>query len=121
MLSIALSMPFTTDAMLPDTWRIVTAVSTLLETASTRLDRRRRLRDSFFFRMAFAAYIRAPSLFPCCNAWNAMSMVPGCACGVECEKHTFFSFTFSVPSSFCAFFAWRFSDLAVNCGMLAPD
>lgn len=29
---------------------------------------------------------------------------------------TFFSFAFSVPSSFCAFFAWRFSDFAVNCG-----
>ncbi|KAL7282542.1 hypothetical protein ACG7TL_004013 [Trametes sanguinea] len=55
MLSIALSMPFTTDAMLPDTWRIVTAVSTLLATASTRLARRSRFSDSFFFRIAFAA------------------------------------------------------------------
>ena len=70
-LSIALSMPFTTDAILPETWRIVTAVSTLLATASTLLASLRRLRDSFFFLIAFAAYIRAPSLFPCCSAWVA--------------------------------------------------
>ena len=68
MLSIALSMPFPTDAMFPDTCRMVTAVSTLLATASTLLARRRRFRDSFFFRIAFAAYIRAPSLLPCCRA-----------------------------------------------------
>ena len=29
---------------------------------------------------------------------------------------TFFSRVFSAFSSFCAFFAWRFSDFAVNCG-----
>lgn len=69
MLSIALSIPFTTDAMFPETWRIVTAVSTLLDTASTRLESRSRFSDSFFFRIAFAAYIRAPSAFPCCRAW----------------------------------------------------
>ena len=121
MLSIALSMPFTTDAMFPDTWRIVTAVSTLLETASTLLASRSRFRDSFFFLIAFAAYIRAPSLLPCCSACIAVSIVRGSACGVRGGEHTFFSFAFSVPSSFCAFFAWRFSDLAVNCGGGAPD
>ena len=72
MLSIALSMPFTTDAMFPDTCRMVTAVSTRLATASTLLERRSRFRDSFFFRIAFAAYIRAPSLFPCCSAWQVV-------------------------------------------------
>jgi hypothetical protein len=30
--------------------------------------------------------------------------------------HTFFSRVFSTFSSFCAFFAWRLSDFAVNCG-----
>ena len=55
MLSIALSMPFTTDAMLPVIWRIVTAVSTRLATASTRLERRSRFRASFFLRIAFPA------------------------------------------------------------------
>ena len=68
MLSIALSMPFTTLVMLPVTWRIVTAVSTRLATASMRLARRRRFSDSLFFRIAFEAYIRAPSLLPC---WSA--------------------------------------------------
>ena len=68
-LSIALSMPFTTAAMFPETCRMVTAVSTRLATASTLLESRRRFRDSFFFRIAFAAYIRAPSLLPCCKAW----------------------------------------------------
>ena len=71
MLSIALSMPFTTDAMFPDTWRIVTAVSTRLGTASTRLAWRRRFRDSCFLRIAFAAYIRAPSVLPCGSAWRS--------------------------------------------------
>ena len=55
MLSIALSMPFTTDAMFPVIWRIVTAVSTRLATASTLLDNRSRFNDSFFFLIAFAA------------------------------------------------------------------
>ena len=55
MLSIALSMPLTTAAMFPVIWRIVTAVSTLLATASTRLERRSRFRDSVFLRIAFAA------------------------------------------------------------------
>lgn len=76
MLSIALSIPFTTDAMFPETWRIVTAVSTLLDTASTRLESRSRFSDSFFFRIAFAAYIRAPSAFPCCRACHMRA----CAC-----------------------------------------
>ena len=120
MLSIALSMPFTTAAILPETWRMVTAVSTLLATASTRLERRRRLRDSVFFRIAFPAYIRAPSLLPCCSACIAVSRIRERACGVGRGGHTFFSFDFSVPSSFWAFFAWRFSDLAVNCGGGAP-
>lgn len=55
MLSIALSMPLTTEAMLPVTWRIVTAVSTLLATASILLERRRRLSASLFLRMALEA------------------------------------------------------------------
>ena len=123
-LSIALSMPLTTDAMLPETWRMVTAVSTLLATASTRLERRRRLRDSVFFRMAFAAYILAPSLLPCCNAYTrgdkgAQHRVvdeprsSGRTSKVKFRHvlrkkggwRTFFSLAFSVPSSFCAFFA----------------
>jgi hypothetical protein len=55
MLSIALSMPFTTPIMLPVTCRIVTAVSTLLATASMRLASRRRFRASLFLRIAFEA------------------------------------------------------------------
>ncbi len=70
MLSIALSMPFTTDAMFPETCRMVTAVSTRLATASTLLAKRRRFRDSVFFRIEFAAYIRAPSVLPCCSAYT---------------------------------------------------
>lgn len=69
MLSMALSMPFTTDVILPVTWRIVTAVSTRLATASIRLDSLSKLSDSLFFRMALEAYIRAPSLLPCCRAY----------------------------------------------------
>jgi hypothetical protein len=45
------------------------AVSTRLATASIRLARRRRFRDSLFLRMALAAYIRAPSLLPCWSAY----------------------------------------------------
>lgn len=55
MLSIALSMPLTTEAILPVICLIVTAVSTRLETASTRLDRRSKFKASFFFLIAFAA------------------------------------------------------------------
>lgn len=68
MLSIALSIPFTTDDMFPVTWRMVTAVSTRLATASMRLDSLSKLSDSLFLRMELEAYIRAPSLLPCCNA-----------------------------------------------------
>jgi hypothetical protein len=53
--SIALSIPRTTWPMLPVTARIVTAVSTLLATASMREARRKRLSDSFCLRMALAA------------------------------------------------------------------
>lgn len=146
MLSIALSMPFTTDAMFPDTWRIVTAVSTLLATASTRLASRSRFRYSFFLRIEFAAYIRAPSAFPCCSACISRSIrayvfpcglfrwchpprfvrVGGLisSCGereVGCRRQcirAFLSFAFSVFSSFWAFLACRFSDFAVNCGVV---
>lgn len=55
MLSIALSIPRTTDVMLPVTARIVTAVSTRLATASILLDSRSRLSASLFFRIAFEA------------------------------------------------------------------
>jgi len=55
MLFIAESMPLTTFAILPVTCRIVTAVWTLELTASIREARRRRLRFSFFLRMAFWA------------------------------------------------------------------
>jgi hypothetical protein len=55
MLSIALSMPRTTDVMFPVTARIVTAVSTRLATASMREPSRSRFSDSLFFRIAFAA------------------------------------------------------------------
>jgi hypothetical protein len=68
--SIALSMPFTTLVMFPVTCRIVTAVSTRLATASMRLARRRRFSASLFLRMALDAYMRAPSLLPCCSAWG---------------------------------------------------
>jgi hypothetical protein len=61
-------MPFTTLVMFPVTCRIVTAVSTLLATASRRLARRSRFSASLFLRIALEAYIRAPSLLPCCNA-----------------------------------------------------
>ena len=67
--SMALSMPFTTLVMFPVTCRIVMAVSTRLATASIRLARRRRFRDSLFLRIALAAYIRAPSLLPCWSAY----------------------------------------------------
>jgi hypothetical protein len=66
--SIALSIPFTTLVMFPVTCRIVMAVSTRLATASMRLARRRRFSDSLFLRIALEAYIRAPSLLPC---WSA--------------------------------------------------
>lgn len=52
---IARSMFFTTAAIDPVTWRIVTAVSTRLATASILDERRSRLRDSLFFRIAFEA------------------------------------------------------------------
>jgi hypothetical protein len=68
MVSIALSMPLTTLVMFPVTCRIVVAVSTRLATASIRLASRSKLRDSLFLRIELAAYIRAPSLLPCCNA-----------------------------------------------------
>lgn len=52
---MARSMFLTTAVMLPVTWRMLTAVSTRLATASMRDDKRRRLRDSFFLRIAFEA------------------------------------------------------------------
>ena len=52
---IAPSMPRTTPAMLPVTCLIVTAVWTLLATASIREPRRRRLTFSFCLRIAFCA------------------------------------------------------------------
>jgi hypothetical protein len=55
MLSMALSIPFTTLVIFPVTCRIVTAVSTLLATASIRLDNRSKLSASDFFRMALEA------------------------------------------------------------------
>ena len=88
--SIALSIPRTTEVMFPVTCsriphqpkgttnalveerrtdRIVTAVSTRLATASIRDESRSKLRASFFFRIAFAAYIRAPSVLPCWSAY----------------------------------------------------
>jgi len=76
------------------TLRMLTAVWTLLETASMRDERRNMLSDSFFFLIALAAYIRAPSAFPCCIA--------------------FFSFAFSAASSFAHFLACRCRALAVN-------
>lgn len=83
MLSMALSIPLTTDVMLPVTCRMVTAVSTRLATASTRLDNLSRFNDSFFLRIALAAYIRAPSLLPCWSACRlrcqSESVAPGMA------------------------------------------
>jgi hypothetical protein len=58
-------MPLTTFAMLPVTCRIVTAVCTLELTASILDANRSRLRFSFFFRMAFCAYILAMSEWFC--------------------------------------------------------
>lgn len=55
MLFIAVSMPLTTFAMLPVTDRIVTAVCTLLLTASSRDPSRSRLTRSFCLRIAFCA------------------------------------------------------------------
>lgn len=74
MVSIALSIPLTTDAMFPVTYenkkstiglaqggvivhtcRMVTAVSTRLATASMRLASRSKLMYSLFFRIAFDA------------------------------------------------------------------
>lgn len=55
MLFIALSIPLTTFAMLPVTCRMVTAVCTLLATASMRLARRSKLSFSFDFRIEFWA------------------------------------------------------------------
>jgi hypothetical protein len=52
---IALSMFLTTAVILPVTLLIVTAVSTLLATASILELSLNKLRDSFFFRIAFAA------------------------------------------------------------------
>lgn len=93
-LSIALSIPFTTCPILFVTCRIVTAVSTRDATASILDASRRRFKPSVFFRIAFWAYMRAPSLFPFCNAA--------------------FNLFFSAASSLFAFFAWRLSVLAVN-------
>jgi len=62
---MALSIPRTTEVMLPVTCRIVTAVSTRLATASILLESRRRFSASLFLRIALEAYIRAPSLLPC--------------------------------------------------------
>lgn len=55
MLSIALSMPLTTEVMFPVTCLIVTAVSTRLATASNLLDSRNKFRASDFLRIAFEA------------------------------------------------------------------
>jgi len=77
---IAESMPFTTFAMLPVTWRIVTAVWTLLLTASRRDANRNRFRRSFCLRMAFCAYILAMSEWFCWMAWRGglLEIVRGC-------------------------------------------
>jgi hypothetical protein len=72
---MALSMPLTTLVMLPVTCRIVVAVSTRLATASMRLASRSRFSDSLFLRIALEAYIRAPSLLPCCSACNERQSV----------------------------------------------
>lgn len=69
MVFIALSIPLTTFAMLPVTCLMVTAVCTLLATASILEARRRRFRRSFCFLMAFCAYIFAISWFPCERAY----------------------------------------------------
>lgn len=66
--AIALSMPLTTLPIDDVTFFIVTAVCTRDATPSMRDDSRSRLSDSFLQRMAFAAYMRAPSVFPCCSA-----------------------------------------------------
>lgn len=110
MLSIALSMPLTTDVMLPVTCRIVTAVSTRLATASMRLDSLRRFSASLFLRIALEAYIRAPSVLPCCRAYF-MDWIHKLD---RFGRRTFLSLDFSEFSSFWAFLACRFSDLAVN-------
>lgn len=69
MVFIALSIPLTTFAMLPVTCLMVTAVCTLLATASILEARRRRFRRSFCFLMAFCAYTFAISWFPCERAY----------------------------------------------------
>jgi len=113
MLSIALSIPLTTDVMLPVICLIVTAVSTLLATASRRLARRSRFKDSDFFRIALEAYIRAPSLLPCWSACHGSGY--DCSVNRNMAKRTFFNLALSAVSSFCAFFACLFSVFAVNC------
>jgi hypothetical protein len=52
---MAWSMPLTTFIMLPVTCLIVTAVCTLLATASILLPSRSKFKRSFCFRMAFCA------------------------------------------------------------------
>lgn len=115
MLSMALSMPLTTDAKLPVICRIVTAVSTRLATASTRLERRSKFKASFFLRIAFAAYILAPSVLPCWSAFkpSIQSRAPS---SMHRTVHTFFRRLFSLFSSFCAFLDCLVSDFAVNYG-----
>ena len=94
MVFIAPSMPRTTLAMLPVTCFIVTAVCTLLATASILDDNLRRFNRSFCFLIAFPAYSLAISALPC---WIA-----------------FLIFAFSDVSSLPAFTACRLSCLAVN-------
>ena len=75
--SIALSMPFTTLVMFPVTCRIVMAVSTQLATVSRRLARQRRFSDLLFLQIAFDAYIRALLLLPC---WSACTNLQNKSC-----------------------------------------
>lgn len=129
---IAESMPFTTFAILPVTWRIVTAVCTLLLTASRREASRNRLRRSFCLRMAFCAYILAMSEWFCWMAWRGerwgvswlfvvvVAVIMEDQLGLDggrswwIQRHTFFTFDRSVSSSFFALAACRLSCLAVN-------
>lgn len=110
---IAKSSPRLTFIMFPVIWRIVTAVLTRPATASTREASCRRLSFSFCLRMAFPAYIRAMSLWPCFIAY--VGFVSSARPRWKGRLCAFSSFVFSACSSFPALMACRFSDLAVNC------
>eukprot|EP01137_Pigoraptor_chileana_P032052 Opistho-2@20830 len=100
---IALPKPFTKLPMSFVTCFMVMAVWIRWATASRRDDMHKKLLDSFFFRIAFSAYIRAPSVLPCCMAFLILSCCPFCSFSAFCAMRSIcFAENFMLKSCFCS-------------------